>query len=240
MDPALEEAVRRGPADREIEAAALIVADIPLPSELRVVATFGEVVTARLRVERVAEVRRHPAIRSLKAARVLGPADAFGAADPDAASPPPRGVAGATGAGCVLAFLDWGCDFAHPNFRGEGGRTRLRALWDQRGPGDGNRWGYGRVLGRERIAAALATRDPYAALEYHPGRRAAHGTHVMDIAAGHGSLLGSARGVAPEAELVFVHLATGLRTGEGDLGDSVRILEALDFVRATAGGDPFV
>ncbi len=37
---------------------------------------------------------------------------------------------------------------------------------------------------------------------------------------------GSARGVAPEAELLFIHLSTGLRSGE-DLGDSVRILEAL-------------
>jgi hypothetical protein len=208
MDPALEEAVRRGPADREIEAAALVAADLPLPADLRLVATFGEVVTGRVRVDRVAEVRHHPAIRSLKAARVVGPAEVRLAGEPVEAPPPPHGGADATGAGSVLAFLDWGCDFAHPSFRGEDGRTRLRAIWDQRGPGDGNRWGYGRVLLRERIDDALGAPDPYAALGYHPGRRAAHGTHVMDIAAGNGRLPGAARGFAPKAALVFVHLAT--------------------------------
>lgn len=247
MDPALEEALRRLPPDREIEAAAWVAAGAPLPEALRVVATFGaEVLTGRVRIDRVAEVRGHPAIRSLKAARLVRPADlAPGRGDGEGwgrgeAGPWRRGVPGATGAGCVLAFLDWGCDFAHPSFLRVDGRTRLRAIWDQRGPGDGNRWGYGRVHARERIDAALRAPDPYAALGYRPGRAGAHGTHVMDIAAGNGRLPGSAPGFAPEAELVFVHLATGLHAGEGDLGDSVRILEALDFVRAAAGETPLV
>ncbi len=239
MDPALEEAVRRGPPDREIEAAALLAPDVPPPADLRVVATFGEVVTCRLRVDRVADVRRHPAVHSLKAGREVGPTEAR-LAPPTPGEPAPRSVPDATGAGCVLAFLDWGCDFAHPNFRREDGGTRLRAIWDQRGPGDGNRWGYGRVLERERIDAALRAQDPYSALRYHPGSRAAHGTHVMDIAAGNGRLPGAARGLAPEADLAFVHLASGLRPGQGDLGDSVRVLEALDFARDVAGSDPLV
>jgi len=241
MDPALEEAIRRGPSDLEIEAAALLAAGAAPPADFRVVTTFGaEVVTGRVRVDRVAAVRHHPAIRSLKAARMVHPADALTAVGWGEPEPPFRGVAGASGKGCVLAFLDWGCDFAHPNFLVAQDRTRLRAIWDQRGPGDGNRWGYGRVLVRERIDGALRARDPYAALGYWPGHAGAHGTHVMDIAAGGGRLRGSARGFAPDADLIFVHLSTGLRTGEGDLGDSVRILEAIDFVREMAGGDPLV
>ncbi|HTS88807.1 MAG TPA: S8 family serine peptidase [Gemmatimonadales bacterium] len=241
MDPALEEAIRREPSDREIEAVALVVAGAALPPDFRVVASFGtELVTGRVRVGRVADVRRHPAIRSLKAARVVGPADDWSEAGRVEPEPYSRGVAGAAGKGCLLAFLDWGCDFAHPNLLAAEGRTRLRAIWDQRGPGDGNRWGYGRIFTQERIDAALRQPDPYAALGYGPGRAGAHGTHVMDIAAGGGRLPGSMRGVAPEAELTFVHLATRLQTGDGDLGDSVRILEAIDFVREVAGGDPLV
>src|SRR6185503_16665394 len=49
-----------------------------------------------------------------------------------------------------------------------------------------------------------------------------------------------ASGVAPNADLVFVHLASDVVAADGDLGDSVRLLEALDFVRAVAGERPFV
>ena len=66
-----------------------------------------------------------------------------------------------------------------------------------------------------------------------------HGTHVMDIAAGNGRAGGPA-GVAPEADLVFVHLADSGTGGLANLGDSVRLLEAVDFVRRTAAERPWV
>lgn len=236
MDPALEEAIRVGPPDRELEAAVL-AAGRGLPSALRVVARLGDVVTGRVRVEDVREVRRSRAVASLKLGRTVAASEA-------AWAPPPaggvdRGVEGADGRGCVLAFLDWGCDLAHPAFLRADGSTRLRALWDQRGPGDANRYGYGRIAGRAAIDAALRTGDPYAALGYRLGERPAHGTHVMSIAAGSGAAA-TPRGIAPGAELVFVHLATGQRPGDGDLGDSVRVLEALAFARDEAGDDPLV
>ncbi|HET6981855.1 MAG TPA: S8 family serine peptidase [Myxococcaceae bacterium] len=238
MDPALEHAVRRGPAHLEIEVAALLARGAAPPNELRVVATFGDVVSARVRLGHISEVRKHPAVVSLKASRIVRPADAtVGTSKSGRRS---RTGGDATGAGCLLVFLDWGCDFAHPSFLRPGGGSRLRALWDQRGPGDGNRWGYGRVLTRESIDRALSAGDRYAALGYGLGPRPAHGTHVMDIAAGNGGLAGSEAGVAPEADLAFVHLASNVHPGDGDLGDSVRVLEALDFARWIAGDDPFV
>src|SRR5207249_4946164 len=99
--------------------------------------------------------------------------------------------------------------------------------------------GYGRILSRETIDAALRSADPYAALGYHPaggpsGGGGKHGTHVLDIAAG------THDGVAPEADLAFVHLASSTTADLNDLGDSVRILEALDLVRALAGDRPWV
>src|SRR5947207_409297 len=141
MDPALEYALRRGPPDRELEVAALIAEGATPPSGLRVVSIFDDVVTGRVRLDKVVEVRADRAIRSLKLTRLVRPADAIlggSGGGGDSGRPP---SCAATGAGVVLAFLDWGCDFAHPNFRRPDGRTRLRALWDQRGPSDGNRWG---------------------------------------------------------------------------------------------------
>jgi hypothetical protein len=161
----------------------------------------------------------------------------------------------ATGRGVVLGALDRGIEFALEAFRNQDGSTRLLALWDQRGDagsGPGNRWGYGRILTAEDIDAALAAPDPYAALGYHPAdadgpdpvsrrRSGAHGTHVMDIAGGSGGRGEGMGGVAPEADLVFVHLArTTDVLGKGNLGDSASLLEALDFVFSVAGDRPCV
>jgi subtilisin family serine protease len=238
MDPALQEALRQSGDDELLEAGALLRRGAPVPQELRVVARFGDVVTCRLRAADVRPVRGHSSVASLKAARPVDPAQALSAGEASAARP--RGIPGASGRGVVVAALDWGCDFAHPCFRRADGTTRLVALWDQRDAHQApeNRYGYGRILGREMIDAALRTPDPYASLGYHPGgilgAGGRHGTHVLDIAAG------THDGLAPEAELVFVHLASGTQPGLGDLGDSVRILEALDFVRSTAGDRPWV
>jgi Subtilase family len=72
-------------------------------------------------------------------------------------------------------------------------------------------------------------------------RSGAHGTHVMDIAGGSGGRGEGMGGVAPEADLVFVHLArTTDVLGKGNLGDSASLLEALDFVFSVAGDRPCV
>jgi hypothetical protein len=149
----------------------------------------------------------------------------------------------------IVGVVDWGFDFDHPNFKNADGSTRLIALWDQRtasGP-DGARYrttpyGYGTIHTREAIDAALATGTPYDALSYHPADADAgggsHGTHVMDIAAGNGTT--GPAGVAPEAKLIFVHLADRGSGGLANLGDSVRLLEAVDFIARTAGDCPWV
>ena len=160
----------------------------------------------------------------------------------------------ASGAGVVFGVLDWGLDVAHPAFRRDDGSTRLLALWDQRGDdasGAGNRWGYGRIIHAAQIDQALREPDPYAALGYHPADaderdaesgqwQGAHGTHVVDIAAGNGRG-GGMVGVAPRADIVFVHLSrTTSVLGRGNLGDSTTVLEALDFIFSLAGDRPCV
>jgi hypothetical protein len=147
----------------------------------------------------------------------------------------------------TIGFVDWGCDFDHPNLKRLDGSTRVRALWDQRGPptsGAPQPYGYGTLHGYGQINRALRTTDPYDALRYHPADAdrdglGAHGSHVMDIAAGNG-LAGGPIGIAPEADLVFVHLAERGTSGLANLGDSVRILEAVDFIARTAGPRPWV
>jgi phosphatidylserine/phosphatidylglycerophosphate/cardiolipin synthase-like enzyme len=103
-------------------------------------------------------------------------------------------------------------------------------------------YGYGTVHSRQQIDRALQTDHPFRTLGYHPADAdrgtGAHGTHVMDIAAGNGST--GPAGMAPGADLVFVHLADRGTGGLANLGDSVRLLEAVDFIARTAGERPWV
>jgi subtilisin family serine protease len=204
------------------------------------------IVTARVAIERLARVHELPFVASLKAAQRVHlqldhtlaetecrPADL--AAD---------GLA-ANGSGVVVGIVDFGCDVAHRNLRHDNNGTRLRALWDQGNPAKPSAGvAYGVVHRTADIDAALATPDPYAALDYAVALQE-HGTHVTDIAAGNGRGTGLP-GVAPQADLVFVQLAasdiawSGPDVAQVSFGDSVQLLEAASFIFRQAGDQPCV
>ncbi|NEA33398.1 S8 family serine peptidase [Streptomyces sp. SID13031] len=256
MDPALRELLRdRSDPDRVIEA--IIRLDRPgieIPG-VRQVAHFGPIATCRLRACDVTAVHAHPDVRSLKAARGLSPGhvprgsveDSMVKGESRAADVRRPAGATVTGAGVVVGVVDWGVDVGSSALRHASGATRFLAVWDQRDLARGRRaqpYGYGAVHDRAGIDRALRSDHPYAALGLHPsvadgGGNGAHGAHVIDIAAGNGRAAGPV-GVAPEADLVFVHLADRGTGGLATLGDSVRLLEAVDFVRRAAGPRPWV
>jgi subtilisin family serine protease len=211
------------------------------------------IVTARVPVTQVETVRGFSEVVSLKAAQRLRPMLAATLTEtharPDLLPPAGRGD---FGRGVVIGIIDFGCDFVHKNFRNRDGSTRIRAIWDQTAPPQpGSPFGYGRVYRAGEINAALASRDPYAALGYgpepdHPFRPpGTHGTHVMDIAAGNG--LGSDQpGLASKADLIFVEVAStdvpwsGEQVVGKNFGDSVQVLEAINFIFTEAGNTPCV
>ena len=203
-------------------------------------------VTGRIPVSRSEYVRTQPFVVSLKAARRLK--QFLAATTEEIRCRPadmPTGSRARQGRGVVVGVVDGGGDFAHQNFLTVSGRTRLLSLWDQAGEGTGQgTFDYGRVHRQSAINAALRKPDPYAALGYDPGD-GAHGTHVMDIAAGNGRGTG-APGVAGSASLLFVQVASsdipwwGPGAVGRTFGDSVHLLEALAWVFETAGDRPCV
>lgn len=114
------------------------------------------------------------------------------------------------GTGVLLAVIDSGIDYAHPDFRNADGTTRISAIWDQsesRGePPEGYR--FGSLYTTDEINRALREPDAGARLALVPVvDLSGHGTHVASIAAGNGRASeGFYMGVAPEAELLIVKL----------------------------------
>jgi Subtilase family len=257
MDPALWELLRSSTDRDDQEVEAIIRLDDPRMdvASVRIVSRFGRIATCRLLRDSILGVRRDDHVLSLKAPFALGPEEQpydgnsaqelpLAPFDRDIRRPPHLAL---TGARVCVGIVDWGCDFDHPNFKRSDGSTRLFALWDQREStafGSPRPYGYGTVYSSAEIDDALRTADPYDALGYHPadadrGDSGAHGTFVMDIAAGNG-LAGGPAGIAPDADLIFVHLADRGTGGLANLGDSVRILEAVDFIARTAAQRPWV
>jgi subtilisin family serine protease len=109
---------------------------------------------------------------------------------------------------------------------------------------------YGRVFNQHEINRALEEADPYKALGYEVPKASlfdasAHGTFIADVAAGNGLGTGCP-GVAPEAHIVFVDVATtGTPTQDrqalgSTFGDSVQLLEAIQFIFDYAKDRPCV
>ena len=153
-----------------------------------------------------------------------------------------------TGKGTLVACLDSGVDFYHPDFRNADGTTRIAVMWDQTTPGNPPE-GYttGSVYTTEDINAAIEAREAGSSGQGNdqgqPDRgrdivpefdATGHGTAVLGIMAGNGR--GSNRGivgVAPEAEIIVVKL--GNPDGRG-FPRTTQLMLAIDFAVRYAMG----
>ncbi|MEW8492463.1 MAG: S8 family serine peptidase [Candidatus Thiodiazotropha taylori] len=221
-----------------------------LVSGIQIIAQLGHIITARIPLGKIIELRQHPNVASLKSSLPYEAELSISVEDINAQANQLQsaGIEGIDGRGVTLGVIDWGVDFAHRDLRNADGSTRLVAIWDQRG---GQRassptpYGYGREFTRDQINTALATTDPYTALGIDPAQgdpsaKGSHGTHVTAIAAGSGLAPNSVAGVAPGTDLIFVHLKGDDTQPEDSLGDSVRLLEAVHYVLTKSEDQPVV
>jgi subtilisin family serine protease len=123
-----------------------------------------------------------------------------------------------SGKGVLVAVIDSGIDYTHPDFCDANGDTRIAALWDQSlapaFPSAGAE-PYPGLFTREQINAALHASTAAERYALCPSLDlSGHGTHVAGIAAGNGAASdGLYRGVAYDASLVVVKLASPLSGG---------------------------
>lgn len=122
-----------------------------------------------------------------------------------------------TGRGVLVAVLDSGADYRHPEFRYPDGRSRIRALWDQTVDGTPPK-GY-------RVGTEFSQEDLNEALTQEGGRVlsrdvSGHGTGVLGIAAGN-------NGVAYESEILVVRLGNPKTEG---FPRTTELMMGLDYV----------
>jgi subtilisin family serine protease len=107
-----------------------------------------------------------------------------------------------SGEGVIVAIIDSGIDYLHPEFRDSLGFTRISVINNQE---------TGATYNREEINAAIERGDRNLAFDAN-----GHGTHVAGIAAGN-------TGVAGKAEIIVVKLGTDRYF------NTARLMEAVDF-----------
>ena len=151
-----------------------------------------------------------------------------------------------SGAGVIVAVIDSGIDYSHPDFRNADGTTRILNLWDQTIPSGSvadplsvekeNQAfleapaGYftGTEFSQAVINCALEQTTERERYEICPSRDiSGHGTHVTGIAAGNGAASqGRYRGVAYESPLLVVKSGT---PGESSFPRTTELMQAVDY-----------
>ena len=155
------------------------------------------------------------------------------------------------GEGVLVAVIDSGVDYFHPDFRDDDGNTRIVAIWDQTARGQTDIRGentraenrqlseqrlqspegftQGVEYTREMIDAALAAGSREAAYRIVPEQDlSGHGTQVLGIAAGNGRASGGVyRGVAPLADILVVKLGTPQPEG---FPRTTELMQAVEYV----------
>lgn len=118
---------------------------------------------------------------------------------------PVRGNLHADGTGVLIGIIDSGVDLLHPDFIRADGKSAFVKIWDQT---------TGRYYEEEQIQEAVTAKKQILT------DLSGHGTHVASIAAGN-------RGVAPQAQMIFVKLG---RSVEGELSRTTNLMRAVDFL----------
>lgn len=107
------------------------------------------------------------------------------------------------GSGVVMAFLDAGIEFRHPDFQNADGTTRIKYIWDQVATSGGivpQPYNYG----QEWTSAVIdAGQCPY----YETFTEFGHGSNVAGIGAGNGLAINNFVGVAPKSDIIAVAIS---------------------------------
>ena len=109
-----------------------------------------------------------------------------------------------TGKGILVAILDSGIDYLHPDFINEDGTSKIHSIWNQESEntnGESEGLAFGELFTKEDINQAIRDNNPNLSID-----RIGTGTMAAGIICGNGTLNEDYRGIATGAELIVVKL----------------------------------
>ena len=134
------------------------------------------------------------------------------------------------GRGTIIACIDSGIDYTHPDFIDDSGSSRILFIWDQGAAGTPpSGYRQGAEFTREQINAALRLQNRSEREQLLPHWDfSGHGTAVLGIAAGNGRASNrNYPGVAPDCDIIVVKLGTPDASG---FPRTLELMQAIDYV----------
>lgn len=134
---------------------------------------------------------------------------------------------GLTGKGVIVAVIDSGIDYRHPDFINEDGTSRIIAIWDQTTAGTPPAgFKQGTEYTNQQITEAIQSSIPYQTIPQMDTD--GHGTAVAGVAAANGRASAQREvGAAPEASLLIVKLG---QRGSRDFARTTELMRAIKYV----------
>jgi len=161
----------------------------------RVRTVIGGIVTADVPLRSLNDLICLPNVIYVQAARQMEPA-LLDASVPDTrADQVWQSVPGYTGKGVIVGIIDAGIDWAHPDFQGDDGTSRILYIWDQTVHTPGQHppvYGYGTEWTKAHIDSGQCQEMD----------ATSHGTHTASTMAGNGGDRHEFTGMAPEADII--------------------------------------
>lgn len=129
-----------------------------------------------------------------------------------------------TGKGVIIAILDSGIDFRHPDFIDENNNSRILYIWDQNKPGTPpDNFDFGTEYSNSQINMAINNELELPFIDFD-----GHGTAVAGIAAGNGrASSGRNTGIAPQSSIIAVKL---LSSGDYFATSTANLARAVKYV----------
>ncbi len=241
MDPRLK-IILYGNQEEELSLLMRLTNSQQYPKNCKVISQFGDIISCRIKRKFLNQVYDSLEVKSLKAPRVI-PSDEFREKSTKYEYRSKFQNHNNQTSKVVFGIIDFGFDFTHLDFIDKG-KTRFEKIWVQSEKNDGNKFGYGKFITHDQINDALEDDFPFKKIKYHPGKSdlfgsGSHGTHVLGIACGNGSI--ASKSYAPNCSIIAVDMGSNLVNGSNlSLGDSVKLIEGLDFILTEARNRPVV
>jgi len=168
-------------------------------------ATSGNILSIALPENKVAELLQHKFVKRIQyfptnAITFLDTAKIWNRVD-SVHSGTNLCVSNVDGTGVIVGLIDTGIDFTHPDFKTSSGDTRIMYIWDQDATTGGTTpmpYNYGQLWDSAAINANSCTHDG--------PNNGNHGTNVIGIAAGNGTMKAKYKGVAYQSDIIAVEV----------------------------------